>query len=573
MTLVTESNFQKALAVLHGQRRLVVDTETTGLRVWHGDRVCGYVIGTPDLQHKFYFPFRHEDGENLKSRHLRAVVELLNDKSKVHTGWNYKFDLHMMSHDGVDLWDTKIEDVMLAAHLCNENERTYQLKELGEKYVGEGVRQAELDLIHLLADRGLGKGNMWRLRPEEVEPYACQDLELTEQMRRLTYRGLKDWGLLEIWREVNEYLKVNAKMERRGLKLDVDLIKEYQNEAAIKLRRTKKKLEKYAGYPINPNSPKQLQAWLDLETTAKDVLEDILSIHADRDDVRTLLEYRGWAKVDSSYYSVYLNKMDEDEILHPNIKLHGTVAGRPSAEDPNLQAVPRYSPVYKVKDVFTARPGYVLISADYSQAEVRMGAWYTKDEALLALLKAGGDIHGATGADLKIPRDAAKRIIFGIFYGLGAPGLAQRLRIPESLAQEYLDAFHRKHVRIKPFYYNMQRKARMHDYIRLWTGRCRRYNVPWAEHRKALSNLIQGGVAEMMRHAMCTIDDRFKHDPRLEDSHILMQIHDQIITETPERLLKRTARAMQEHMLDNRFGMKVDFKAGPRWGTMDTLEL
>lgn len=573
MPIAVGETFGSALEAMDNYERLVTDVETTGLGMWHGDRVCGVAVATPDLKHKYYFPLRHAEGPNLTKRQ-RSILSSWLSRDVKHSGWNFKFDMHMLAHDGVDIRDENAEDVMLALHLCNENEPNFRLKDSAAKYLGIGAVTEQKTLEQELRDRGLGKGGMWQLPAELVAPYALKDVILTEKMRRLCRKGLKDWGILKLWSEVNRYMCVTRRMESRGFLIDQDLILQYRDEADAMIGPARELMHRMAGYPINPNSPKQTQAWLGVPTTARDYLEDILSIQPDRKDIQALLDYRGWAKVNGSYYNAYLTKMDSNGVLHPNIKLHGTVSGRPSAEDPNLQAVPRYSQVYKVKDVLRARPGFTLISADYAQAEVRFGAKVCAEDTLLAILRSGADIHGSVATDLDIPRDAAKRIVFGIFYGLGAPGLAKRLKISQKLAEKYLKAFHSKYPKIRTHYYEMQRIAERAGYIRLWSGRVRRYNTKFAEPRKAMSNEVQGGVAEIMRYALTMLDQEIQTS--YPESGIMLQVHDQIIVETPTAQARKMVRLMNEIMVKPfpEFEMRVDFKTSDvSWGAMKDYTL
>jgi DNA polymerase-1 len=285
--------------------------------------------------------------------------------------------------------------------------------------------------------------------------------------------------------------------------------------------------------------------------------------------IRKILEYRGWTKVNSTYYQPYLELHDSNGIVHPNLLLHGTVSGRLSCVHPNLQAVPRYSKVYKVKDVFVARPGYVLVSADYSQAEIRWGTHYAREENMAANLLADKDIHSAAAEELGIPRDAAKRINFGIIYGIGREALAKQLRIPAEKAAEYLQKYHGRYPGFRRLYKRAEEVATERGYIRMFTGRVRRYD-PYNPTHKASSNLIQGAVAEMMRLAILRLDKLLEG----WDTHMLLQIHDQIIFEVPEDKLFEVLPIIREGMENFLPGfelyvpMKVDIKYGPSWGQM-----
>lgn len=561
--LVTQDNYAAAMDRLSQPKRLVYDTETTGLRRWHEDRICGYVIAVPG-EEAFYFPVRHASG-NLSNRQHKQIIELLSRPGIRYTGWNTKFDIEMGLKEGIPIPE-KAEDVMLAAHLMNENEFNFKLKDLATKYYDETAADEERKLLSLLAESGLGKGDIASLPAHLAEPYATDDCRLTEGMRNVYKTPLKDWGLWQMWQESNQYMLATVRMEQRGLPMDVDLCLQYKAEAEREAKKAYKVLKKLAGYPINPESPKQLQAFLGLPSTAKDVLEEFMEGNPAVDAV---LNHRAWSKANNTYYIPYLeDHVDRDGIIHANLNLNGTVAGRPSANDPNMQAVPRYTKIYKIKDVFIARPDSFILSADYSQAELRLGAWYANEQIMMDLLNAGGDIHQATANELGIERDPAKRINFGVFYGVGPYKLSRTLRIPLEKAQFYLDTYHDRFQNILPLYHHMQVKARMEGYIRMWSGRVRRYNTPNSEPHKALSNLIQGGVGEIMKRSILRLDEMVRGGYM----HMMLQVHDQILFDIHNRnaeIVKEIGHVMTDFPQFSKCPPKVDMKAGLRWGKLE----
>jgi DNA polymerase I len=575
--LVTARNFRDTIELIRRSPRLIIDTETNGVDVWHDSRMIGISTTTPELARRgkgFYFPFRHRRGRrhNLTPEHLAELIEVFNRPRVIHTGWNYKFDLLILAKEGMRLPD-RAEDMMLGAHLMNENEykigSNYKLKHWARRYLKVKAAAAR-ELDDLLVGRGLGKGQMDMLSPREVDAYATDDVLLTERARRFLCDPLRRWELWQIFREVSEYMIATTRMEMRGMLLDVPLTKKYTREAERKEKKAYKTLARHAGYDINPQSNPQLQAFLGLRSTAKEVLEEIVG----DERVDALQVYRGWNKVRVNYYNKYLVVRDAHDAVHPNINLHGTISGRPSASDPPMQAVPRYTEVYKVKDVFVARRGFVLVSADYSQAELRFVTHYTRDREMRRILMAGGDIHQATADLLGIDRDTAKRINFGVVYGIGAPGLSKRLHIARQVAAKFLNTYHAKFNRLRPLYRYMEGMAKDNGYIRLWTGRVRRYNHKGAEPHKALSNLIQGGVAEIMRLAILRLN-RAVVAGSLQGSHMLLQVHDQILFEVPINKLHqhvRRIKAIMEDFDELYVPMVVEIKTGDRWGDLTLYE-
>lgn len=590
--LVTERNVGTVLEFLSKHRRLVIDTETTGFYTWHGARIVGISVAPPKAprRHCYYFPFRHRPGGNLPMQRMRQLLRIIERRDK--TGWNFnQFDTHMLMAEGMREPEYA-EDMMLALHLLSEDEKyrggSYELKIAASRYVEKKANAAQLRLTEMMADRGLDKGEMDQLAPHELDEYASDDVYYTERMREVILPALEEWELEEIAREVNKYALITRRFEARGLKIDRRSLHEYTREAEAEAAKLLRRIQKLAGYEINLRSPKQVQKWLRVPSSAKDYLEErefsIFSKEATNDRQRSilaLLEYRQWDKVLTSYYNVYERKADRDDILHPNIMLHGTVAGRPSCKDPNLQAVPRQTSgraYEKVKHVFIARKGYEFVSADYSQMELRLGAHLSQDEFLIDAFNTKKNVHRMMMEDIQklgykdIDYDKAKRVNFAVMYGTGKRTLSKEIRTDETTAAKFLGAAHCLHPNYRPLLEQAEDTAREFGYLRMWTGRVRRFNMPEPEFwfHKALSNLIQGGVAEVMRVAITRLGDALPE----HDAHMLLQVHDQILFEIPLGTRKKMLPLIRGEMTRD-FPFSVPFiaetKVGKRWGTLEEV--
>lgn len=557
--LVTDENFVQACEDLDRCPELFTDSETTGLMPWLGDRPVG--VSMKGLGTSWYFPFMHKEG-NLSKEQWHKFKPLLSKPDVTYVGFNYGFDLKMFHVVGVPL-PKKIQDVMTAAHLLNENEESLAMKNLGKKYINKGAADEQDILSATLVQHGLGKDGMGQLPPALVAPYACQDVILTEQLRDFYLPHLKKWKIDGLWEEVNEYLLMIVEAEIRGMKLNVPRIAQYTQECLREADNAREVLRDLAGYDINPNSPKQLSAWLGIPSTADEILESLENkVHGVK-EVRT---YRSWTKVKGSYYDAFLKFMDQDGVLHPNLNLCGTITGRLSCSKPNLQAMPVRDAIYKAKDVIVARAGHTLVEGDYSQAELRIASHYAEEETMAEKLVRGADIHTETSDELDIPRDGAKRMNFSVIYGIGAETLAERLHVAKKVAQEYLNKYHAMYPGFKRLYRRCEATASDRGYIRMHTGRLRHYNTPTAYTHKASSNLIQGAVGEMVREALTKVHRRMPNAP------MLMQIHDSGLWEIPNEVVHDfipEAREIMEKQDWCSVPAKVDFKTGLDWGHME----
>ena len=559
-----------------------VDTETTGLSIFgNAERKRDVVIGISidDGNDAYYFPFRHAQGQNLPEEAWAFFREYLSNPNRTYGGFNYNYDLHMMAFDGVQI-ASNFEDAMLAVHLLNENEPDFKLKSISDRYhIGDGSLQESIleDKVFEECQRqGIEcsrspraanntKSMMYVLPPADVEPYACDDVRLTRGLLNLVRPALEHFNLLKIWKQINYYSYIICLMEHRGMHIDAGIIQKYQIEAVDHFADAQKRLNDAAGFELNPNSSKKVCEFLKVQSSAAEVLVDVIDAGGqDAENTKLVQEARGWKSVDSRYYTPYLQSMDERGDLHCSLNLIGTYTGRLSCSNPNLQAVAKHTDIFKVKDVFTARPGFLTVQADYKQAEMRLVTHYTKDPLMKELIENDADLHSETANRLGIPRQAAKRLNFSVIYGIGAKHLSESLRVDLSVARDYLEKYHGLYPGFRKLMYQCEDFAKQYGYIELWTGRLRHFNVPEADPHKAMSNLIQGGVAEIVRVAISRLF------PAMSDigGGMLMQVHDSIIFEVPEDQINVALPTIKLIMEDFDFCPKpgVDIEYGYSWG-------
>lgn len=565
-----------------------VDTETTGLCIFGNaarkqDKVIGIAIDIGS--DAYYFPFRHLQGVNLPMECMEFFQHYLSNPNRTYGGFNYGFDVHMMATDGIEI-APNFEDAMLAVHLLNENEESFKLKEICDRYgIGDGSLQEsiledkvfeECQRLEIQCSRSPRAENntksmMYVLDPVDVEPYACDDVRLTRQLLDLVRPALYHYDLYDIWKQVNYYSFIVVKMEHRGMMINPDTIRKYREEAEEHAENAKARLNEKAGFELNPNSSKKVCEFLGVKSSAAERLQELIDAGGEGAEKAQLIqEARGWLSVDSRYYTPYMESMDPDNVLHCSLNLIGTYTGRLSCSKPNLQAVAKQTEVFKVKDVFEAREGYTMIQADYKQAEMRLVTHYTKDATMRDLIESGADLHSATAELLGIPRNAAKRLNFSVIYGIGYRKLAENLRVDQEIARDYLEKYHKLYPGFRQLMYQCEDFAKKYGYIKMWTGRMRHFNVPQADPHKAMSNLIQGGVAEIVRVAISRLY------PAMVDigGHMLLQVHDSVMFEVPDDKLDLALPTIKKIMEDFDFvpAVGVDIEYGKSWGTFQKWE-
>lgn len=535
--ITLERDVPAFLEWLQGQDVVALDTETTGLDPYaalNPSRICGisfYANGDG-----FYLPFRHGTGVNLPESVLRNLVRVLSDR--VNAGdlllktWNGKFDLHMMNVEGFDLPVTGVHDAMLAAHLLNENEMTYALKKLSDKYLSDESSLDEDDLYGRVCDfmgeklpARSWKGEMWRLPADDVSAYAISDTRLTWDID-LFYSGpLEDWDMTEIYHELSDYLLLITRMEAKGIQLDIDEIHRHMTKTEPEFNRVDAALRSRAeaiilampepskqyqktfwevwtnehmrredpvGYAekwskrktspklFNPGSPSQVKWVFEWEDADKEFLEGLTEDHPDYAIAQDLLDYRVLSKMNGTYYDAYLTLVDGSGKLRPNYHVTGTTSGRLSCSKPNIQNVPRYTERRPVKDVFvSSAPDRSFIEVDYAQAELRIAAHYAQERALAQVLADGGDPHGLTAEKMGVARHIGKTLNFAVIYGAGPTALMKLLRCEKVEAIDYLNGYFDLYPGFKRLAVATQNQAERDGYIRMASGRYRHFKNPY----------------------------------------------------------------------------------------------
>lgn len=623
MLITTSRQFDDALVKLSKiPGSVVLDTETSGLKMFSKDkpaRMCGIAVGdgvSPDSD--FYFPFRHEEGPNLKIELLDYLRQFLRNKTWV--CHNLSFDSKILYCDGFDL-PVHCHDTIVAAHLVNENEQSFALKKLAIEYLGADAAGEDVALQAELKKRKLDKGGISKLPAAIVAPYALADINLTRQLYLNRLLELDRWRLLDLFEEVNEFLLALIRTEIRGITLDQEEVHRQVAMIAPRIESHRGRLRELAGgKDININSPLQLKGWLKMPSTAHQALVEELEKNP-REDIQALLDYRSLSKAESTYFRPFLELVDIGSRLHTNYKIHGTVTGRLSSSEPNLQQLSRdqSNRIYSIKKCFKAAEGNFLLECDYSAIEPRIAAHYSNDPTMMDAFIQGKDFHTTVARGMfrkdqisKEERSSAKTLGLGVLYGMGANKAAKNLglrhskigdvydRCSESVwafttegeliqcdcsdvsiefctfaGRTYIRKFYEGLPELEPFVKAVRSTATRNGYIRNpFSGRCRRFEDSGSAH-KSFNSLIQSTAAEILRKAFVRLDKHFSGEEWAPK--IVLTVHDSIVFEVPFSHAAPAAckeiKVVMEETTRLRVPLVVDMKMGYNLGNMAEVRL
>lgn len=579
MLIDSEQAAKKAIARLTGDDLVTMDCEATG-KDWRRDRICSLQLMTDG--DPYYFPFRHGEGYNLPISVLDTVFREVLRPERPQEGFHYGFDIKICSHDGMQL-PRNIRDPMLAAHQMNENEFTFKLKDLANKYLGRDSSAAETALLDFIVGKFGGshktaKGNLWLCDARDVVRYGEDDVILTRKLMEMYLEALQDWHLSDVFAEVCDFQLALCEIELRGMPLNLATLDRLEAAAAPKAAALREEIRRRAcedlgdpDLPANPNSHPQMGRWLKTVLGVPDTSKDSLKL-ADDPRGQLLLDFRTWHKIVGTFVDPYREKQINGRI-HCNFyitspgtrethDLHGTVSDRVSCTDPNMQQVP---PV--VREAFEAPEGFEFVEFDYSQLELRIAAHYYEvrhhDSVLADILRQGEDMHQATADGFGIPRKTAKVRNFAIQYGAGAITLARKNGTDPKSEARYLAHYHKTFPGCRRLSKSCENEAKQRGYIRLWSGRVRHYDEADTKLYKASNNLIQGGAAQILRRALVRI---WKEVP---EAKMVLTVHDSIVFLLPigrMDLIQRIRTIMQDNP-EFALPMIVDVKVGPTWGS------
>jgi DNA polymerase-1 len=586
----TEEQFEQFLSELRRQKRFAFDTETDALGAMNSNLIGISFSWEPATG--YYVPVCGPPGSQvLKCEQVvEALRPILEDPDVKKVGHNIKYDLLVMRQAGINLRGIEL-DSMIAAFLIDSSRMQY------------GIDRLALDLLNFkkvattdLIGKGRTQITMDRVELEKIACYAAEDADIALRLADLLGVELdKVPALRKLAEEVEvPLIDVLVEMEANGIAIDPAVLKEQSAVLAGRVDELREQIHKEAGTEFNPDSPKQLQDVLfnrlglnvvKRTKTGPSTDVEVLEKLADKHPVpKLILEYRSLVKLKNTYLdnlTEYVNP--KTGRIHGSFNQAGASTGRLSMSDPNLQNIPiRTDEGRRIRLAFV--PGdpqrNVLLTADYSQIELRMLAHFTEEAALMRAFEADEDVHRTVASEVfNVPleqvsrqqRGYAKTINFGIIYGVSAYGLARRIEgLDTKSAQELIDSYNRRFPRIQEFLRECVKHAQDKGYVETILGRRRPIfdinsniiSLRNAAERMAINSVVQGSAADLIKIAMNRVYQRLKRENR--PSRMLLQVHDELVFETPSDAAESEAAMVREEMT-SAMKLKVPLKVEVGW--------
>ncbi|MBU1131736.1 DNA polymerase I [Patescibacteria group bacterium] len=580
--------FEKFLAELKKEKLFVFDTETSGLDIFESkllgisfcwkERLAYYVEANPIF--------------------LEKLKPIFADKKIKKCGHNLKFDAEILKQLDFEI-ENLFFDTMIASYLLSPGTRTHNLDNLVFREFGY-----QMTKIADLIGKGKGQVTMDFVDVKKVADYSCEDADYTFRLVEKLKKFLEKNELWELFEKIEmPIVEVLIEMELNGIKIDSDHLKEISKKVKQRINILTKKIYKSAGKEFNISSPAQLKEILfeDLKlssagigktktgiSTAAAELEKLRDLHP---IIEMIEEYRELSKLQSTYIDA-LPKLINKKTgrVHTDFNQTVTATGRFSSSNPNLQNIPIRKKLGKdIRRAFVSARGYKLISADYSQVELRVIACLSKDKNMMEVFRKEEDIHTVTAAKIfEVPleevtkemRSAAKEVNFGVIYGMGAYGLAARKKISREKAKEFIDKYFQNFSKVKEYIEELKDEASEKGYAVTMFGR-RRYlpeidsgvqQVRASAERMAVNMPIQGTAADLLKIAMIEVYKELKE--KSPKSKLLLTVHDELVIEVPNDEVDKVAKIVDEKMEKIHqlcVPIRVDTEFGNNWQDLKPL--
>ena len=546
----SDEAIRELIEKLSGYSEICFDTETTGIDANDADLVGLSFSVVPGEGYYIPCPVNREGCIAI----LNKFLPLFNDELKTWIGQNIKYDLLILKWYGFGLKGSMFDTLL--AHYVLEPEGKRNMDALSAKYLG----YMPVSITELIGKKGKGQGNMRDVELDKIKEYAAEDADITLQLKQVFLPQLKARAVEKIFYEVeNPLVKVLTDMEFEGIRIDQAFLSDYSKQLEIEAKTSEESVYEQAGLRFNLASPKQLGEVLfeklKLDPKAKKTKtgqyatgEDVLAKLAHQNKIcNDILAFRELTKLKNTYIDalpLLVNK--KTGRVHTSYAQAVAVTGRLSSTNPNLQNIPvRTERGREIRKAFIPRDeNHVLISADYSQIELRIVASISGDVNMCEAFKTGKDIHTATAAKVfnvdesvvtKEMRYKAKSVNFGIIYGQGAFGLAENLGIPRAEAKEIIDNYKKQFPNIQKYMDDTINLAKETGYVETLMGRKRwlrdinsaNFTVRGYAERNAINSPIQGSAADMIKLAMIKIHKEFTTQGF--KSKMLLQVHDELV--------------------------------------------
>lgn len=592
-TITTEQELGSLVVELQNCKSFSFDTETDSLNTAEANLV-GMSFCTKEGQ-AFYIPLQHRYLGVPQQLDLKLVLDKLKpifaDTKKIKIAHNFKFDEKVLSKYGVEIAGN-INDTMIMAYVLKSNGK-HDMDSLSKEHLG-------IDPIPYSAIAGTGKKQQTldQIEIDIVAKYAAEDADITFRL----YNSFKaqldsETTLNKLYIEVEMPLTlILNNMEKLGVKIDANLLIKQSASLEDSINELQQKCYELVGQEFNLSSPVQLREILfekmglpPVKKTAKgqaSTSEEVLVQLAEEYEIADLImEYRHLSKLKNTYTDKLPKMLDANGRVHTSYNQTGTVTGRLSSSEPNLQNIPIKSPEgRKIRQAFVAENGSCIVAADYSQVELRIMAHLSGDENLLKAFNEGLDIHSATAAEVlgisvsevtSEQRRRAKAINFGLIYGMSAFGLAKQLEIPRGEAQEYIDIYFNRYPKVKEYMATAKEFAKKNGYVetilgrRLYLPEINSKNVMQrnAAERAAINAPMQGTAADIIKKAMIDVNTMLIQEYN-KSVVMVMQVHDELVFEVQREKLEEISskiKSIMELAVKLTVPLEVNVDAGDNW--------
>jgi DNA polymerase I len=592
---VTEwSQFEKWLATLRSAELLAFATETTSLDYMHAEVVGVSFCVEPGVA--AYVPLSHDyagSPEQLnRERALEALKPILEDPERAKAGQNLKFAAHVLKHHGIELAGMRF-DTMLESYVLNSVATRHDIDTCAARYLG--ISPLKFDDI---AGKGAKQITFNQVPVDRASEYAAEGVDVTMRLHKTLWPQIEIVPPLKtVYQEIEQPLvPVLQRMEQHGVLLDREMLRKQSREFTAQMQELVNTARKEAGFEFNIESPKQLQQILfeklqlpvlrktptGQPSTAEDVLEELAETYP---LPRIILDYRILAKLKSTYTDKLPEQVNERTgRVHTCYQQAVAATGRLSSTDPNLQNIPiRRTEGRRIRQAFIAPSGHVLMAADYSQIELRIMAHLSGDAGLLEAFAEDRDVHQSTAAEVfNVPLDGvssdqrrlAKMINFGLIYGMSPFGLARRLGIERSAANQYVERYFARYPGVKRYMDERRTQAREDGYVETVFGRrlylpdirTRNKQQQAGAERAAINAPMQGTAADIIKRAMIAVDAWCERENA--PARLIMQVHDELVLEVREDAIDEVSAAVQERMAgaaELKVPLKIEIGTGANW--------